>query len=93
MKHPDAAETAETNGHPAATVSAEHEAPVACAAVPLRRIGGRPLDAGRVLEIAKDPVTGCASRTCMPTPVQQHMQMPAELAACDAVLGSAEQAP
>ena len=34
-------------------------------AAPVRRMGGRPLDAGRVLEIAKDPVTGCATKASM----------------------------
>ena len=57
-QHDDAA--CEAGGQPQVAGSKAHEGPVASTAAPPRRMGGRPLDAGRVLEVALDPVTGCA---------------------------------
>jgi len=56
------------DGQPQAAASKADEGPVAGAAAPARRMGGRPLDAGRVLEVAVDPVTGCAPAVGMHAP-------------------------
>ena len=50
------------DGQAQTATSAKDEGQKAGTAVPIRRMGGgRPLDAGRVLEVALDPVTKCAT--------------------------------